>query len=62
MPKDLLPPCRRGTGGYVKSLEEHGNGEGRPETQFPNVGLNRVGPGDHPEAVEEAELNFEFFN
>jgi len=42
----LLPPRQRGTGGYVKSLEEHGNEEGTPETKFPNVGLNRIGPGD----------------
>ena len=30
----------------MKSLEGHGDEEGRPGTEFPDVGLNRVGPDD----------------
>ena len=44
-PKTCFPPTWR-TGEYVKSLEGHGDEEGRPGTEFPDVGLNRVGPDD----------------
>jgi hypothetical protein len=45
-PKTCFRPASGGTSGYLKSLEERGNEEGRPETEFPDVGLNPVGPGD----------------
>jgi len=51
-PGPCFCPARRGTGGYVKSLEEHENEISRSETSFPNVGLNPVGP-DELERVQD---------
>lgn len=49
-PKTCFRPGIARSCGHMQSLKKHENEEGRPETEFANVGLNRVGPGD-PERV-----------